>query len=282
MMKSLPRSTPPHMDRDPDMAMAKGGHSVHAVLDLPSRALKARKILEVMGIATRRGTLRLLEVGCGSGGIAHFLGTLPGSPFAVDAVDVEDNRLVRDGYRFTKVDSVVLPFADDEFDAVISNHVIEHVGEVGAQRRHLAELRRVLRRDGAGYLAVPNRWQLVEPHFRLPFLSWLAPGLRSPYVRLARRGEHYDCRPLTRVELEELFELAGLAWENACVQALRSTLAIEGRRWSLQRRILGWVPDRVLWTLRGVCPTHVYRFWRGDVPQARIDAAGIPEPAQAG
>lgn len=250
-----------------EVAATRAGHSVHAVLDLPSRRLKARKILEVMGLAAGSARVRLLEVGCGSGGIASYLGTLPGSPFEVEAVDVEDNRLVRDGYRFTLVDSVILPFADATFDAVLSNHVIEHVGDAEAQHRHLCELRRVLRAGGTGYLAVPNRWQLVEPHFRLPFLSWIPARWRSPYVRLARRGSHYDCRPLTRAELEAQLERAGLAGDNACVQALRSTLAIECGQWALQRCLLARVPDRWLWALRSACPTHVYRF-------RRVEAAG--------
>ena len=36
--------------------------------------------------------------------------------------------------------------------------------------KHLREIRRVLRRDGLAYLAVPNRWALVEPHYRLALL----------------------------------------------------------------------------------------------------------------
>src|SRR3546814_9833619 len=68
--------------------------------------------------------------------------------------------------------SDLLPFADDSFDVVLSNHVIEHVGEQPEQLAHLSELRRVLTPGGIGYLAVPNRWMLVEPHYRLAFLSW--------------------------------------------------------------------------------------------------------------
>jgi ubiquinone/menaquinone biosynthesis C-methylase UbiE len=47
-----------------------------------------------------------------------------------------------------------LPFADDSFDVVLSNHVIEHVEDQG---EHLKELRRVLREDGICYLATPNK-----------------------------------------------------------------------------------------------------------------------------
>jgi len=238
-----------------------GAHSVHAVLDLSTRQLKAQKILALLALPMDTGaSLRLLEVGCGSGGIANYFGTLPGSPFVVEAVDIEDNRQVRDGYRFTRVDGVELPFADASFDAVLSNHVIEHVGDAQSQLGHLRELGRVMRPAGAGYLAVPNRWQLVEPHFRLPFLSWLPPAWRTAYVRVAGRGSKYDCRPLQRGELEGLFATAGLQFRNKCVDALRATLRIEQRGWRVERALLERVPDRWLWCLRSVCPTHVYCF----------------------
>lgn len=59
----------------------------------------------------------------------------------------------------------------------------------------LSELARVLRPSGIGYLAVPSRWMLVEPHYRLPFLSWMPQRAADAYVRLTGRGEYYDCRP---------------------------------------------------------------------------------------
>ncbi|MFP5465661.1 MAG: class I SAM-dependent methyltransferase, partial [Gammaproteobacteria bacterium] len=139
----------------------------HAALDLKSRNAKARKIEALLGLKPISRPLRLLEVGTGSGGIAHYFGTHPALRCEVDAVDVTDTRQIHDGYRFTQVHDVHLPFPDGHFDVVISNHVIEHVGDSSAQRRHLAELRRVLGPAGVGYLAVPNRWQIVEPHYRL-------------------------------------------------------------------------------------------------------------------
>ena len=68
---------------------------------------------------------------------------------------------------------------DGSFDVVVSNHVVEHVGDREAQRTHLAELRRVLAADGLGYLATPTRWALVEPHFTVPLLSWPPRPLRE-------------------------------------------------------------------------------------------------------
>ena len=89
-----------------------------------------------------------------------------------------------------------MPFANASFDLVITNHVIEHVGEVNEQLQHLKEIARVLSSTGQCYLAVPNRWMLTEPHYRLKFLSWWPKKCRSSYLKLMGKGEFYDCEPL--------------------------------------------------------------------------------------
>ncbi|HJT93305.1 MAG TPA: hypothetical protein VJ777_15440, partial [Mycobacterium sp.] len=64
--------------------------------------------------------------------------------------------------------------------------------------------------DGVAYLATPNKWTVIEPHFKLPGLSWLPKRLADRYVRLAGRGERYDVDLLTYGQLEDLAEDAGL------------------------------------------------------------------------
>jgi hypothetical protein len=142
---------------------------------------------------------------------------------------------------------------------VITNHVIEHVGDIDAQRHHLAELRRVLAQGGVGYIAVPNRWMLVEPHYRLAFLSWLPRGWRTPYLRALGKGAYYDCEPLRMHELERLLGGAGFRYRNLCIEALRATFEIE-RPSSIAARILRATPDAVLSPMRRLIPTLIYRF----------------------
>lgn len=202
--------------------------------------------------------MRLLEVGTGAGGIAHHFGTHRSQRFEVDAVDVTDSRQINDGYRFTRVSDVRLPFPDGHFDVVISNHVIEHVGDRAAQRGHLAELRRVLKPNGVGCLAVPSRWQLVEPHYGLAFLSWLPVAWRTPYLRWRRRGDAYDCRPLTARELEPLLAEAGFRFIQQHGQALRATFELERPRAWLYRAVLKHVPDAVYAKFRRAFPTLIY------------------------
>jgi len=233
----------------------------HAVLDLPSRRFKGLKIERLLDRSSRPQPIRMLEVGVGSGGIAHYFGTHPHLRCEVDAVDVHDNRQVTDGYRYQQVRDTQLPFADQSFDVVLTNHVIEHVGDERAQRAHLTELHRVLRPDGVGYLAVPNRWMLVEPHYQLAFLSWLPHALRTPYLRLMGKGSAYDCEPLQMRQLERLLTGAGLDSHNLCIDALRATFQIE-RPGSVAAAILRRIPDMAMLPWRRVIPTLIYRFWR--------------------
>lgn len=231
----------------------------HAVLDLPSRRLKALKIERLLALDRYRGPFELLEIGTGSGGIAHYFANHQTLNCQVTAVDIVDQRSVREGYDFITVDGTELPFSEHQFDVVLSNHVIEHVGNAAAQTLHLREMRRVMKQGGIGYLAVPNRWQLVEPHYRLPFLSWLPRRLRTPYLRLLRSAQHYDCEPLTQFAIETLLRNAGFSYRNLCVTAFRETLRIENPQ--------GWLtaaaaqlPDTLLGAMTAIIPTLIYEL----------------------
>jgi SAM-dependent methyltransferase len=201
----------------------------------------------------------MLEIGTGSGGIAHYFATHPQLRCDVTAVDVVDSRLVHEGYEYLQVGGVDLPFPNASFDVVITNHVIEHVGDSSAQCKHLEEIHRVIKPDGVGYLAVPNRWMLTEPHYGLKFLSWWPHGWRSPYLRLMRKGTVYDCEPLQMRQLERMLDAAGFNHRNLCVAAWRATLEIE-RPAAISTRVLRSTPDALLIPLRRVIPTLIYRI----------------------
>jgi SAM-dependent methyltransferase len=255
----------------PVAVRAREGRLGHASLDLSSRNAKARKIETLLDLGAKQQTIRLLEVGTGAGGIAHYFGTHARLRCDVTAVDVEDCRQVRDGYRFVQVAGVQLPFADCSFDAVISNHVIEHVGDAEAQSMHLRELRRVLDAGGIGYLAVPNRWQIVEPHYGLAFLSWLPAAWRSPYVRFRGRGAFYDCRPLTVAELEPKLEASGFDFAQLHGRALRATFEIERPHAFAYRHVFRRISDAWFARVRAIFPTLIYSLQPRGAPPGGDD-----------
>ncbi|MEJ2631639.1 MAG: methyltransferase domain-containing protein [Acidihalobacter sp.] len=233
----------------------------HAVLDLPSRRLKGLKIERLLDLADLQQPIKLLEIGTGSGGIAHYFATHETLNCIVTAVDVLDQRLLRDTFDFQLVSDTMLPFPNEHFDLVISNHVIEHVGDEAAQRHHLSEVRRVMRHTGIGYLAAPNRWMLVEPHYRLAFLSWLPKSWRTPYLRAMRRGNEYDCNPPSLRQLECMLTDSGFAYEYLSTHALRETLNIEGSK-GLIAKASAALPNAWLDRLAAINPTLIYKLNR--------------------
>ena len=73
------------------------------------------------------------------------------------------------------------PFADDSFDIVWSNAVIEHVGTRANQLLFLQEMKRVAKH---GFITTPNRHFPVEVHTRTPLLHWLPKAVFHGYLRL--------------------------------------------------------------------------------------------------
>ncbi len=199
----------------------------HAVLDSASRTAKAAKIIWTLERERPLAGTRLLDIGTGSGTIARELAQRVGSGGRVVSVDVEDVRVDREGYEFRRLRDDGLPFADETFEVVLSNHVIEHVGDAAAQQRHLDEVSRVLAPGGVVYVAVPYRWRLVENHYRLPLLSWLPGRLADRYVAATGRGTRYDCRLLTRRALLGMMRAAGLSARDATGELIDATIALD-------------------------------------------------------
>lgn len=84
-------------------------------------------------------------------------------------------------------DAMALNFPDDTFDIIICNQVYEHVSD---HYILVKEIYRVLKKGGVCYFGAGNRVVLIEPHYNLPFLSWLPKKLANLYLKFTR-GENY-------------------------------------------------------------------------------------------
>lgn len=136
-----------------------------------NRKAKAEKIIKIISEAYSASNSQgyrynLLDIGTGNGEIAHYLGDI----YEVTSIDTIDQRQIKDGYKFSRIEGERLPFPDQSFDIVVSNHVIEHV--ISADK-HLAEIARIIKNDGLVYLATPNRLWPWEVHYRIPLLHYL-------------------------------------------------------------------------------------------------------------
>lgn len=162
----------------------------HAVLDIKSRKEKASEIIRILGNYKNIKDCRILDIGTGAGVIASELGKAGKRAYSVDVVD---ERIIKKNFAFRKIKNEALPFGSEEFDIIVSNHVMAHArnGEL-----HLKEIRRVLKKDGIAYLSMLNRLWPLEPNFNLLFLSWLPKRLADLYVRLMGKGDNYNVNPL--------------------------------------------------------------------------------------
>ena len=96
----------------------------------------------------------VLDLGCGDGLFAEQTFAAP-LTVGID-YNVAELRIAagRGAYRaVSAADAAHLPFPDASFASVVSNSVLEHLGDLPAA---LAEVRRVLRSDGRFWFAVPS------------------------------------------------------------------------------------------------------------------------------
>ena len=148
------------------------------------------------------------ELGFGEGegcGTMNFFEERYPWPERITALGLHDGAGFRARYPaidYVQGDACELPFADDRFDVVFSNAVIEHVGGRERQRRLVSEAIRVGRRV---FLTTPNRRFPVEVHTRLPLVHWLPDALSHPVYRTLGMHRATDLRLLTRRTLASLF-----------------------------------------------------------------------------
>ncbi|PKM10191.1 MAG: hypothetical protein CVV13_14005 [Gammaproteobacteria bacterium HGW-Gammaproteobacteria-3] len=94
--------------------------SSHAALDQNSRLPKAKKIVALLGATVALKDKVILDIGTGSGYIAHYLSNEV-APFGkVYSIDVEDQRQIHKGYEFKQIIGTLLPFEDESIDIVIA------------------------------------------------------------------------------------------------------------------------------------------------------------------
>jgi SAM-dependent methyltransferase len=172
-----------------------------ALSDEQNRAQKAAKIRAVLEaeLAFDRPEVRILDIGCSFGIILEKITPKNGLGVGVDM----DRSIGRDAdnLAFARADAENLPFESGSFDIVVCNHVYEHTDSAATL---LLEIHRIMADDGVCYFAGPNKYEPVEPHYGLPFLSWLPRRIADGYMRLAGKGDNYPEQPLSRPRLRKL------------------------------------------------------------------------------
>ncbi|HEX9636022.1 MAG TPA: class I SAM-dependent methyltransferase [Acidobacteriota bacterium] len=116
--------------------------------------------------------------------------------------------LVADGLR--------LPLRPASVAAILCSQIYEHVPD---PERLMREMERALAPGGVICFGATNKWIVIEPHYRLPFLSWLPRRWADAYVRRARGLDRYYERLKSRRQLRRL--CAGFEIEDFTLRMVR-------------------------------------------------------------
>lgn len=177
--------------------------------DWPAEAERLRRTLAANPATAKQGhvlgrvltahpdkSARILDYGCGTGTTALSLRLLGYAQ--VDGVDVKDQTA---NERFAQAlglnngtlcmyDTKTLPFADQSYDVVVSQQVLEHVHNLDDYYREAA---RVLKPGGVALLDFPHRFVPFDSHARRWFIHWFPKPVRNLlYDRFTEKGAaHY-------------------------------------------------------------------------------------------
>ncbi len=244
------------------------------MLDEGGRRQKAAKIIAVLQHFLGRedlNGLRALDIGCSTGYIADEMARAGAT---VTGLDIDEPGLAGARERFgDRVEFLcaagdAIPAEDQSYDVVVFNHIYEHVVDADAVMR---DIRRVLKDDGAVYLGLGNKLGVVEPHYKLPFLSWLPQRAADRYISAFGKADTYYEAFRTRADLKTM--CAGLnVWEYTY------TVLSQSRQFRADDMVparLATAPARFWKTLTPVIPTFL---WVG-TPGSRTP--GGPATAEA-
>jgi len=157
--------------------------------------------------------LRVLNVGCGTGGFTVIARRAGARAVGVDAeaaaVEICRLKAEREGGGTPTLGAVeALPFGDEQFDVVYCFSTLEHVASVPEAVR---EMLRVARPGGAVYVHAPNALACYEGHYKLFWLPLMPKLLARLYLRARKRPAGFvnTLQPLVRGRLESLFRSCG-------------------------------------------------------------------------
>ncbi len=193
-----------YYEMTPDVEPRRRGFYLAHILNAEARGSALASLLPNHG--------KILEVGCGTGGLLAAAARLG---LEIEATDIALRWLVVARRRLDDLGLSVplvaasadrLPYADASFDTVVADSLLEHLDDPSSAFREWA---RVIRPGGRLLVWSPNRHSLlVDPHVRLWGLGWLPKRWMPAYVRF-RRGEMWPPRCLSVGEARRMATESG-------------------------------------------------------------------------
>ena len=182
-----------------------------------------------------------------------MLRSLIGKKNNVTSVDIVDTRQANKDFSFSLC-TEALPFKNNSFDVVISNHVIEHVQD---QQLHISEIKRVLKKDGLLYFATPNKLWPFEVHYRIYFLHYLPHKLFMATLKKLNLYEE-NIKLLNLTDIKSLLKKSQLKSYSGEIIKNPSNYLMKTPQWL--EKILNKIPIKVLNRTTFIHPTFIFIY----------------------
>jgi 2-polyprenyl-3-methyl-5-hydroxy-6-metoxy-1,4-benzoquinol methylase len=157
------------------------------------RIKKANKTIAVLrDYLNEVSKLNLLDIGSSTGIMTneyakHFK-NVTGVDLDTTAIEYSINQYKKGNLKFicAPIEDAGIP--ESSFDVITCSQIYEHVP---SDKTLMEEIYRILKPGGVCYFAAGNRFKIIEPHYKLPFLSFLPKKLANFYIRLFTNHDLY-------------------------------------------------------------------------------------------
>lgn len=180
----------------------------HSMYDKDLRLIKANKTLSVLGdYLGELSNLKLLDIGCSSGIMtyeyAKFFKNVIGIDLDKKAVEFAKKNKQSENIKYFIGPIEESNFDYETFDVITCSHIYEHVP---SSNDLIDEIYNLLKPGGVCYFAAGNRYNLniIEAHYRLPFLSFLPKKIANIYIGIFRKEKAYYETHLSLTKLRKL------------------------------------------------------------------------------
>ena len=232
-----------------------------AVYDSQMRCRKAKKIFAILNeyCGNQTDKLSVLDLGCSAGIISEYLSQRFARVTGIDidrpAIEYALAKARADNLNFYVRNALETGFLDESFDIVICNHTYEHTADPG---KLLKEIKRILKPGGVCYFAAENRLNIIEAHYKLPFLSYVPKPWAHLYLMLTKKGRFYCENLLTYWGLKRFiskFDFKVTDYTLKIINRPQEYGATELiRPGSVKQKILSKISKLAYWA----CPTYIW------------------------
>lgn len=183
----------------------------------PERIKRTFEILTVFKLCNHIPK-KVLDYGFGDGQITNFLHQ---KGYNIIGLDITKRNFEKAKKHFPECDyrwydGSTIPFEKNSFDTLIMNDVFEHV-PYARMEELIEELKEVIEPNGLMYISATNRYELVEPHTYVPFLTWFPRIFWNTLdQKLNKKGDYHisDIHPYTLRRIKKFCKIHSLQFKN--------------------------------------------------------------------